>query len=130
MENNVVITVLQKQDQEEKQVIYNGAAQYYENALGKYIKYVESDGTKTQIRFTDQLCWILRKGVYESKILLHVDQESKIKMSTEYGDFQFDAQLVNLIGTEQSWKVTYHLLQQNEVISVFEFTWLIKEALA
>ena len=130
MENNVVITVTQRQDQEEQQVIYNGAAQYSESSLGKYIKYVESDGSTTQVRFTDQLCWILRKGVYESKVLLNLEQESKIKVKTEYGELVFDAQLVSLIATENTWKVMYHLLQQGEVISVFEFTWLIKEALA
>ena len=41
MENNVVITVTQRQDQQEQQVIYSGAAQYSESALGKYIKYIE-----------------------------------------------------------------------------------------
>ena len=130
MENNVVITVTQKQDMEEEQVIYSGVAQYTENALGKYIKYIENDGTITNIRFTDQLCWILRKGVYESKVLLHAEQESKIKMKTEYGELQFDAQLASLIGTEDGWKVKYYLLQNDEVISIFEFTWIIKEALA
>ncbi len=130
MENNVVITVTQRQDQQERQVIYSGVAQYSESALGKYIKYIEEDGTVTNVRFTDQLCWILRKGVYESKVLLHVEQESKIKMKTEYGELHFDAQLVSLIATEDEWKVTYYLLQNDEVISVFEFTWMIKEALA
>ena len=81
MENNVVITVIQRQDQQEQQVIYSGVAQYSESALGKYIKYIEEDGTVTNVRFTDQLCWILRKGVYESKVLLHSEQESKIKIS-------------------------------------------------
>lgn len=130
MENNVVITVTQRQDQQEQQVIYSGAAQYSESALGKYIKYIEEDGTVTNVRFTDQLCWILRKGVYESKVLLHVEQESKIKMKTEYGELHFDAQLASLIATEDEWKVKYYLLQNDEVISVFEFTWMIKEALA
>ena len=130
MENNVVITVTQKQDANEQQVIYSGAAQYSESSLGKYIKFVENDGTVTQVRFTEQLCWILRKGEYESKVLLNLEQDSKIKVKTEYGELVFDAQLVSLISTENSWKVTYHMLQQEEVISVFEFTWLIKEALA
>ena len=130
MENNVVITVSQRQDKGEEQILYSGAAQYSESALGKYIKYIENDGTVTQIRFTERLCWIVRKGAYESKILLNVDQESRIEMKTEYGNLHFDAQLLNLIGTESGWKVKYHLLQQDEVISVFEFTWIIKEALA
>lgn len=130
MENNVIVTVIQKQDDEEQQVVYDGGAHYHENHLGKYIKYVENDGTITQIRFSDQLCWILRKGKYETKVLLHVNQESKIKICAEYGDFQFDAQLISIVGSENGWRVKYHLLQQEEVISVFEFTWLIKEALA
>ena len=130
MENNVVITVLQKQDQEEEQVIYSGAAQYSENSMGKYIKYIENDGSVTNVRFTDQLCWILRKGAYESKVLLHTEQDSSIRVKTEYGELHFEAQMVSLIGTENSWKVVYYLLQQGEAVSVFEFTWLIKEALA
>ena len=130
MENNVVITVLQKQDQEEEQVIYSGAAQYSENSMGKYIKYIENDGSVTNVRFTDQLCWILRKGAYESKVLLHTEQDSSIRVKTEYGELHFEAQMVSLIGIENSWKVVYYLLQQGEAVSVFEFTWLIKEALA
>ena len=130
MENNVVITVLQKQDREEEQVIYSGAAQYSENSLGKYIKYIENDGTVTNVRFTDQMCWILRRGAYESKVLLHADQDSSIKVKTEYGELHFEAQMVSLVGTENSWKVVYYLMQQGEAVSVFEFTWLIKEALA
>ena len=37
---------------------------------------------------------------------------------------------LSLIGTEDGWKVKYYLLQNDEVISIFEFTWIIKEALA
>lgn len=130
MENNVKIVVMQKQDQDQKQIIYEGVAHYEANARGTFLKYYEKDGTKVQVRFTQSSCWVVRKGAYDSNIHLNIDRDSYIEMKTEYGEFHFDACMTRLVGTENSWSVVYQLLQQDEVVGVFNITWLIKEALA
>ncbi|MDD6467432.1 MAG: DUF1934 family protein [Erysipelotrichaceae bacterium] len=130
MENNVKIQVLQRQDHEIKQVIYEGVAQYEANAHGTFLRYEEKDGTKVQARFTQSSCWIVRKGEYVSNIHLNIERESYIEMKTEYGEFHFDACMTQLVSTDQSWSICYQLLQQDDVIGEFHITWIIKEALA
>jgi Uncharacterized protein conserved in bacteria len=129
MENNVIITVFQTQDDEKTQVLYDGVARIERLENGCILDY-QDDKEKTHLNITSNSCTIERFGDHETDLCLSINETSYILVKTEYGTLRLEAETIGIVLDEQVLSVQYDIKEGNKIVSMFTITWLIKEALS
>ena len=129
MENNVIITVFQTQDDEKTQVLYDGVARIERLENGCILDY-QDDKEKTHLNITSNSCIIERFSDHKTDLCLSINETSYILVKTEYGTLRLEAETMSIVIDERVLSVQYDIKEGSKIVSMFTITWLIKEALS
>jgi|GEM_PF-6021816 len=129
MENNVIITVFQTQDDEKTQVLYDGVARIERLENGCILDY-QDDKEKTHLNITSNSCIIERFSDHKTDLCLSINETSYILVKTEYGTLRLEAETMSIVLDERVLSVQYDIKEGSKIVSMFTITWLIKEALS
>lgn len=94
------------------------------------ISYQEEDGTSVTLSFDEACLWIDRKGEHQTQMICNINEKTKARVTTEFGEFEFDVETSDIKTSKKMFSVQYSLKQGDQLINKVHIRWIIKEVQA